>query len=131
MQISVDADCGNAPKMRLLRDVTVAYAEQNKNFLLSCMADNIEWTRIGALRVVVTGIRQYAGALNSEWVIPVQSLRVNSILTHGAQGAVAGSAQLEGNTTVHFCDFYRFTGHSQSAKIASIISHRITANLND
>jgi hypothetical protein len=121
VNVQVGPDCGNAPKKRVLRDFSIAFARHDKSAVLAAVVDDVEWRIIGDRDV--TGIEAFGDALDDAWSATVHRLSVETILTHGAQGSVSGSLLLAGSKTLHFCDVYTFTSHSKSAKIARITSY--------
>lgn len=117
VEVHVGPDCGNAPKKRMLRDFSIAFAERDKDAVLAAVADHVEWQIIGEREVA--GIKAFGDALNEEWRATVRSLTIDTILTHGAQGSVSGSMALADRRTIHFCDVYTFTSHAKIARLAS------------
>lgn len=43
VKINVEADCENSPKKALLRDITIAFAKNNKAFIIENFSDDIRW----------------------------------------------------------------------------------------
>lgn len=123
VEIQVTPDCGNAPRKQVLRDFSAAVAERRTDALLSAVADDAEWDIIG--RQAVRGKGELGAALESMAEPPVTALHLDSLVTHGNEGAVASRVVLDGGRRLRCCDVHRFSGHSKSAKIKRIVSYGI------
>ncbi|WP_017623459.1 nuclear transport factor 2 family protein [Nocardiopsis chromatogenes] len=123
VQVTAAPDCGNAPRKQLLRDFAVALADRDTVALLSAVADDIEWDIVG--RRTVRGKADFAAAVMAVVDRPAETLRMDSILTHGSEGAVSSRMGFPGGGESRRCDVYTFTGHSKTAKIKRITSYWI------
>ncbi|MDA2805400.1 nuclear transport factor 2 family protein [Nocardiopsis suaedae] len=125
VQVTAAPDCGNAPKKQVLRDVTVALAERDTEKLLSAVADDVEWEIVG--RRTVHGKSGFAAAVTAAAERQAETLRLDSILTHGSEGAVGSRMGFPGGGGMRCCDVYAFSGHGKTAKIKRITSFWIEA----
>ncbi len=110
----------------MLRDFSVAVVEHDTEALLSAVADDVEWDIVG--QRVVRGKSDVAAALETavgRRARQVVALRLDSIITHGSEGAVSSRIVFSGGSELRCCDVYRFGGHSKSAKIKRITSYWI------
>lgn len=112
-------DCGNAPKRTLLRDYTVAFADRNLAAMLAVVAEEVEWEIVGRWR---TGKDGFESAVDRLLAGDVAGLTLHSVLTHGDEGCVTGVMEMTDGRGIRFCDVYKFTGHSKTAKLKTITS---------
>ena len=112
-------DCGNALKRALLRDYAVALAERNLADMLAVVAEDTEWGVVGRWRTRKDGFESTIDRLLGGEVV---SLTLHSVLTHGDDGCVTGVMEMTGGRAIRFCDVYKFTGHSKTAKLKTITS---------
>lgn len=118
--ITVEADCGNAPKKRALRDLNVAFAENDAEFILDSVSDDVEWTVVGDREL--RGKDELADALEQMADGEATALTVDHVVTHGATGAVDGTLEFDDGETYAFCDVYEFDGHAKDAKVRTTTS---------
>lgn len=120
-KITVKPDCGNAPKMALLRDFTSAFANGNASIIISNLADDVVWEMVGdqTLNGKAAAEKRLPEMLDGQ----IEDLNLENIITHGDTGAVNGTMKFRGGQTFSFCDFYNFTGHGKNAKIKKIQSY--------
>ncbi|WP_024876409.1 nuclear transport factor 2 family protein [Saccharomonospora piscinae] len=123
VQITVTPDCGNAPRKQVLRDYVIALVEHDTEALRSAVADDVEWEIVGAR--TVRGWADFAAAVESAFEQRPETVRLDSILTHGSEGAVSSRMIFTGRGELRCCDVYRFSGHSRTAKIKRITSYWI------
>ncbi len=116
-------NCGNSPKMELLRDLTIAYATNNKAFCLGWMTEDVVWEIIGDK--IIQGHKPFEDALAEIKKRNLQELRIENVLTHGKIGAVNGTILLKNKQYYAFCDVYQFKGQSKTSKIEKITSYII------
>ena len=50
-KITVSADCGNAPKKGFLKEINIAFAKGNLDFLTESVTDKIVWNIIGNKKI--------------------------------------------------------------------------------
>ena len=120
-KITVEPDCGKAPKMALLRDFTSAFANGNASIIISNLADDVVWEMVGdqTLNGKAAAEKRLPEMLDGQ----IEDLNLENIITHGDTGAVNGTMKFRGGQTFSFCDFYNFTGHGKNAKIKKIQSY--------
>ncbi len=46
-KVTVNTDCGNAPKKDFLKEINIAFAKRNSDFLTERVTDNIVWNIMG------------------------------------------------------------------------------------
>jgi hypothetical protein len=123
LKIHVEEDCGNAPKKIVLRDFNIAFAKNDRDFLLANITDNMRWTMVGDK--VVEGKEQFTAALEQMAQRTASELTLANILTHGKVGAVDGTLTLKDGSRYGFCDVYQFSSNAKDAKIKALTSYVI------
>jgi len=119
-KVNVSTDCGNAPKKELLRDFTVAFTTDSPDFILENIAHDVHWVIVGDK--AIEGKEQMAKELPEMLDGSMVELNIDSIITHGDEGAVSGNMKFKEGKTFGFCDLYKFASHSGDAKIKTITS---------
>lgn len=123
LAVSHAKDCGNAPKKKLLLDIHIALAEGDMSPLLTQVADNVVWERVGLADI--HGKEQLEETLARMQKQPATHLRIDNIITHGNTASANGVLSF-GEQRLHFCCVYAFGGFSKQAKIKAITSYEIT-----
>ena len=123
VKITVDEDCGNAPKKLLLRDFNIAVVQNDSEFISRNVADAIRWDMVGDK--VLEGKGDVAAGLEQVKRKNATELTLKNIITHGNTGAVDGLLRFEDGRSYAFCDVYRFSSSAKDAKIKEITSYVI------
>ena len=119
--ITVGEDCGNAPKKAVLRDLNVAFAENDVEFVLDNVTDDVEWTVVGDREI--RGKSDFAEAIEEMREVGVTELVVEHVVTHGATGAADGTLKLDDGSAYAFCDVYEFENTRNDANIRTMTSY--------
>ena len=88
INITINADCGNAPKKRLLRDLNIAFAHTDVDGILEYFTDDILWEIIGEAEI--RGKDAMREALMAMKDLVTRELVIHSIITHGCEGVING-----------------------------------------
>lgn len=121
-KITVSADCGNAPKREFLKEINIAFAKGNTDFLIRSVTDKIVWNIVGDR--TIEGKEKFTEELEKMKMEKVSELILDRILTHGKEGAVSGIMKMENGKKYAFSDFYEFSG-AKGAMVKSITSYII------
>lgn len=121
-KITVKADCGNAPKKEFLKEMNIAFAKGNSDFLTESVTDKIVWNIIGDRKI--EGIEKFTEELGKMQSKKASELILVRILTHGKEGAVSGIIKMQNGKKYAFSNFYEFSG-VKGAKVKSITSYVI------
>ena len=125
-KITINADCGDAPKT-LLRDLNIAFARADVEAILALMSDDVVWRMVGAgVSEGKDAVRQTLEAMAD---VVASELVIDSIITDEIGGAVSGEIRLEGGRAYAFCDVVQFT--SAGDKIKSMTSYAIDISKDD
>lgn len=124
-KVTVHADCGNAPKKLVLRDLNIAFAKADVEGILDHFTDDIRWQMVG--EADLRGKEAVRESLEAMKGMVASELVILSIITHGSEGAVNGVITTEQGGSFAFCDVYRFESAS-SKKIKSMMSYAISLN---
>ena len=121
-KITVKADCGNSPKMQLLKRFNTAFAEDDAAFIMDHVTDDVTWNVIN--QEVIQGKAQFEQAIKEMGTWPVIELTIHSIITHGKEGAVNGTLTMENQQQYAFCDVYQFN-NAKGERIKAMTSYVI------
>ncbi len=122
VKVIVKPDCGNAPKKEFIKNVMVAFVEGGFDFLMNSVTEDVSWQVVG--QEYYEGKAAFETVLQGMTIQPVESLLVDSIITHGREGAAAGTIRFKDGREYGYCDVYKFSG-AKGDKIKSITSYVI------
>ncbi|MEH0153099.1 nuclear transport factor 2 family protein [Limibacter armeniacum] len=120
MKVKVIENCGNSPKQHLLKEVNIAFAAGNVEFLLAHVTEDIIWTIVGDKTIV--GKQKFHEALQEMKSYKTSEVIIDKILTHGKEGAANGIMKMESGNSYAFADFYEFSS-AKGVKIKAISSY--------
>ena len=118
--VMVNADCGNSPKNIFVKDLAIAFARRDTNFILGSTTDDILWNRIG--QKPVQGKSDFARALEQIKNDPVEELTIHHVVTHGKAGAVNGLLRSQDGKRRAFCEVYEFS-NAKGSSVREITSY--------
>ena len=121
--IIVHEDCGNAPKKLFLKNFIAAIVNGDQAFISGTTTDDIAWNFAGGDRI--TGKQNVLTELQKSRSDNVEELIINTIITHGYNGAVEGLFKYKTGRTVAFCDVYQFRTSTNNAPIKSVTTYAI------
>lgn len=121
--ITVHEDCGNAPKKLFLKDFIVAVVSNDSAFVIRNTTDDIHWDIVGDQ--CISGKQRVLTELQRSRSDEVVELIINTIVTHGYNGAVDGFLKFKDGKTVAFCDIYLFRASTNNAPIKAITTYAI------
>lgn len=121
-KITIGDDCGNAPKKKFLKEINIAFAKGNSDFLTESVTDEIVWNIIGDRKI--EGKNRFKEELEKMKAEKATELILDRILTHGKEGAVRGVAKMQNGKKYAFSEFYQFSG-AKGEKVKSITSYVI------
>ncbi|MEQ9217859.1 MAG: nuclear transport factor 2 family protein [Cyclobacteriaceae bacterium] len=124
MKLNIQADCGNAPKKELIRDLTIYFVSYEIERAMEYMDNDVVWTLVGD--EPIEGKEPFAAALKEMMGNKAAALTIDSIVTHGKEAAVHGEMTMEDGSVFGFADFYEFTsaGGSKVKSIKSYVIHK-------
>lgn len=128
LKITINADCGNAPKKLLLRDLNIAFARADVEGVLDKFTDDIRWQIIG--EADLRGKAAARAALEAMKHAVATEFVIHSIITHGCEGAVNGVITMEQGGSVAFCDVCQFAS-TAGKKIKSMKSYAVEIKMED
>lgn len=115
MEITIPEDCGNSPRMEIVSQVSVEWAERKTDALHARLADGFQWTFVGA----GDDPSGHTGGAIPDLPGAVESIEILTAISHGKTAACEGIMHIE-NKRVDFCHIFRFSGAAKSAKIAEV-----------
>ncbi len=118
LKLDISADCGNAPKMQLIKDLNIAFAKGDIETVTGFFADHIIWEMIGDR--TLEGKDKVIAYLHEMADMKATGLVLHQVITHGKDAAARGVLMFE-NISIAFADFYEFTsaGSGQIKRITS------------
>lgn len=122
MDLLIQPDCGNSPKMKLVQDLTIYFASYAIPKVMDYLAEDVKWTLVGDSPI--EGKADFEAALQSMSDNKASKLTIHQILTHGKEAAVHGEMLMEDGKTYAFADFYQFSS-AKSEKVKAIVSYVI------
>ncbi len=122
IKITSSPNCGNSPKMELIKQFTIAFAGSEVGFIIDSVTDQIVWTSIGKKKI--KGKENFAEEVKKMQGEKAMELALDQILSHGKQGAANGTLKMQNGKRYAFSDFYVFQD-AKGTKIKSITSYVI------
>ncbi len=119
VNITVDKNCGNAPKIKLLKDFQIALVNGDLGTALNMLSEDVD--------IDIPGYAKYKGKKEVEVQLqknlkrsPVTELIIENMLSHGKHCVGNGSLKFVNNDHIAFCCVYTFSSHSKYAKLKKI-----------
>jgi len=122
MKIKIGADCGNSPKREFIKELNIAFANIDIDFLMDSVTDDIRWIMVGDR--IIEGKDQFNTEIKEMAKNITLELGIDRIVTHGKEGAACGIIKMENGKSYQFGDFYEFS-NTKGTKIRSITSYVI------
>lgn len=116
---------------KFLRKFNEAFVNNDINFIIDSVEENITWTMVGEETVI--GKEEVAKLMNKMEGPSELDLKINSIIAQGNTAAVDGTMNMtdkEGKRKSYgFCDVYKFSG-SKEQKILELKAYVIEIKAN-
>src|SRR5699024_6855459 len=106
IKVKCAEDCGNAPKKQLLKELSIAFVNQEFGFCLDWVADDITCEIIGGEQI--QGKEDFEQILHKIKDFTIQELHIHNIITHGNAASLNGTVVYDDQQRVAFCNVYRF-----------------------
>lgn len=119
MKVYTNPNCGNAPKQQLIKELTIYFCSYELDKAREYLDEHVEWTLVGDKPV--KGRDKFLSYLNEMSDNSAVELSINSIVTHGKEGAVSGEMKLKDGSVFAFGDFFTFNSASFK-KVKTIVS---------
>jgi len=105
-KINIHTDCGNAPRKIFLKNLYIAFANADIDFITQTIPENISWDIVGQKKIHKKN--SYIKELKSNKIWKVKELTLDAIITHGSDASVSGNVIATDDSAFSFCDVYRF-----------------------
>ena len=105
-KINIQPDCGNSPRKEFIKDLNIAFAKGNANFIIEHASDDIVWTIYGDKRI--EGKAAFSKEIRVMQQYTADAMTLHNIITYGREAAANGEMCM-GDSTYAFCDVYKFT----------------------
>ena len=122
VKINVHADCGNSPKNIFLKDLNIAFAEADVQYIVERVSDDIKWHIIGDKRI--QGKADFVAELEQMQAQKAAEVTIATVISHGRFGSANGEITMQDGKTYAYCDVYEFT-NAKGTSIKSIQSYVI------
>ncbi|MGE6256316.1 hypothetical protein ACQKCU_00180 [Heyndrickxia sporothermodurans] len=116
-------DCGNAPKKYFLKELNIAFANNDIDFIVDNITDDFHWNIIS--KKLIQGKENFVEKIKQMQKIKVIELHISNIITHGYAGSVNGTLILENKKSYAFCNVYKFISSRNNSKIKECTSYLI------
>lgn len=105
-RIIVRQDCGNSPRKLSLKDLNVACAKGDLEFISQYIPETISLYIVGTK--VIYGRSAFLSELVNFKRWNVALMEIETIITHGSEASVSGKITAADGATFEFCDVYKF-----------------------
>lgn len=122
MKLTIPSELGNAPKNRLIIELSTLLARYEVDRALAYLTDDFCWTLVGDSPV--EGKENFANTLREMSGNKATELNIISIVSHGREGAVHGEVTMENGSVYGFADFYVFSNASVRAITSYVIQKK-------
>lgn len=121
VKVFLPTNCGNAPKVHFIKNMNIAFANNDKDFILDCLAEDFCWLAPGdwemhSKQVVSEHINNLLGN-------DIVQITIKNIFTHGNRGASDGLLKLQDGHEIAFCDIYKFNSNNTNSKLTEITTY--------
>ena len=104
----------------LLEKLNKAFANNDTEFVIGLVTENIKWTAVGDF--TVEGKQAFSEKLNEMTSGDPYKLDIDKVITHGKEAAVNGLMTSKTGKRYAFCDVYTFNGF-KNPKISEMTSY--------
>lgn len=119
MELTLPTDCGNAPRIGIVSDFTIAWARGDIDTVAEWLTESVIWT--------LAGTGSYEGSKELGRVFPgftPTHVEVIAVITHGRLASCNGYVESD-SRRIEFSHTFRFASTSKTAKIAELQSYCI------
>ena len=123
VKITVHERCDNAPKKAFLRDFVIAAVNGDAAQIDEKITDDVRWNVLGRCswegrQQVLAQLQDFGGSSLSELVI-------NTVVTHGYDGAVDGLLTFTDGGSRSFCHIFTFRSSTNNSPIKAIRTYEV------
>ena len=119
MKIKVEANCSDAPERIFLKDLNLAFAEGDIEYIADVVTDDITWTIVGDKSV--HGKAAFIEALEQMKQYKTREIFIKKVITHDKEGSTNGEMIMHDGKRFAYCDVYEFHGGSEIKSIVSYV----------
>ncbi|UMT80688.1 DNA-binding protein [Staphylococcus roterodami] len=115
-----DVSCDHAPKRQQMIDFIIATATLDIKLLRSLVTTQFIWSvpdhfDIHGPQILIQELSEHQGN--------IESIDIQSIITHGHLGALHGTQTFKNGEQTHFANFFEFENHKRDAKVSKVTSY--------
>ncbi len=119
-KITYPENCENSSKALFIRDMNIAFAENNIDKALEFFTEDVNWRMVGDAEVI--GLENVKKIMKEMDGPDIKELNIENIITHGNKASANGFMKMSDGKIYEFCDVYIFNSHSKDAKIKKLTS---------
>jgi len=123
VKIMVHERCDNAPKKAFLRDFVIAAAKGDAQEIDDKITNDVRWNVLG--RCSWDGRQQVLAELQNFGDSTLTELVINTVVTHGYDGAVDGLLTFADGGTRSFCHIFTFRASTNNSPIKAIRTYEV------
>lgn len=122
MNVNVFPNCGNAPKMGAVVDVTIALAGRDTEATKRLVRDDFEFSIVGSEEVIHYGTLADDLAKRPE----AHTVTISNGMSHGKAAMCEGTMEFVDGDTVYFCTVAEFANTAKDALITSLRMYAVS-----
>lgn len=122
MNVNVFPNCGNAPKMGAVVDVTIALAGRDTEATKQLVRDDFEFSSVGSEEVIHYSTLTDELAKRPE----VRTMTVSNGMSHGKAAMCEGTMEFVDDDVLHFCAVAEFANTAKDALITSLRMYAVS-----
>ena len=123
VKITVHERCDNAPKKAFLRDFVIAAANGDAREIDEKVTDDVRWNVLG--RCSWDGRQQVLAELQRLGDSALTELAIDTVVTHGYDGAADGLLTFADGRTRSFCHIVTFRASTNNSPIKAIRTYEV------
>ncbi|MBO0469874.1 DNA-binding protein [Enterococcus sp. DIV0242_7C1] len=115
-------NCDNSPKRRMIRDFLIAAVAEKPKALSLLLDQQFCFVLPGSITLI--GIESFIDYTQKRHE-PIRTLEIQSIVTHGKEGAAHGVLSTKNNQKIYFAVMVLFSGNQKNALITQTTAYFI------
>ncbi|KQL57217.1 MULTISPECIES: hypothetical protein [Bacillaceae] len=123
VNIEVPTGCDNAPRKKILIDLTLAFIANDANFISETLSPSSIWRRF-ATNEEIAGVKKIVIAADNNYQKP-NDIKIESVITHGKFASIDGVVHYTDGSSLYFCDVFVFTSASNKGLVKEIKSYHL------
>ena len=122
--VQINEDCSHSPKKEFIKDLNVAFAEGDINFIKQHVSEDIEWNFVGSW---VKSGKEVFEELERVKDSRVERLYLDCIIVYENRASCNGIIFMQNGNDYHFCDVFELN-MADDKMVKKITSYMIQTN---